>query len=610
VPPLEALSERVYLFRDVCNVYVMTAGRKAILVDLGTGAVLDDLDSIGVDTVEWVLLTHQHRDQCAGVDRLARDGISLAVPSRFARWFEDADATWQRQQIFDLYDCTNVFDRPLVDVRVDRRLDDYERFAWEDIELEVFPTPGHTKGSVTYLAEVDGVRWAFSGDLVHAGGRVWSLHDLHWHYSDPDALDAELHSLQALRGREPARVAPSHGDVVERPRETLDALEARVRRLLAVVGGRYVGDLQPRFAGDVAVERVTEHLLAVLQTSANFYVLLGRDGRALFFDYGFPGFLGHVASGECRFVEHTLAELERDFGVRSVDVAVATHYHDDHVAGFAYLRNRYGTAVWTLDIVADVLENPSAYRLPAMWGDPIRVDRRYTAGETIEWQGYSFVACHLPGHTWYEGGLFGEVDGRRIGVTGDEIQLDGRGVLRGGGPVFRNRFRLDSFRLGIDAVREFEPDVVLTGHDGALSVDRAGLDGLRRWADELEAALIDLAPDDVAVGFALDPAFAVFRPYEARGRPGVPFEVGVELTNHGAERAEATVRPALPPAWHAEPTEDSQTLESGDEALFRFRVTAPADAAIGRRHLVAADVELAGTSFAQVCEGIVVLGET
>jgi glyoxylase-like metal-dependent hydrolase (beta-lactamase superfamily II) len=608
VAALEVLSDRVFRFRDACNVFVLTAGAQAILIDLGTGAVLHHLDSIGVASVEWVLLTHHHRDQSAGSHRLAPAGIRLAVPAREASWFEAADASWQSQRIFDLYDCTNVFDRPLADSHVDRRLEDYERFAWEDLRIEVLPTPGHTKGSVTYLVEIGGSRWAFSGDLLHSPGRVWTLHDLHWNYSDPDALDAELHSVQTLRGRAPDRVAPSHGDVIDRPREALDALEQRLRRLLAVVGGRFIGDLQPRLAGDVAVEHVSPHLLTVRQTSANFHVLLGSDGRALFFDYGFPGFLGHVASGECRFVEHTLSDLEHDFGVESVEVVVATHYHDDHVAGFGYLRDRFGTAVWALDVFADVLARPWAYRLPATWREPVVVDRQYAAGDTIEWEGYSFVARHLPGHTWYAGGLFGEVDGRRIAVTGDEIQLDGGGALRGGGPVFRNRFRLDSFRRGIDAVREYEPEVLLTGHDGAVPVDREALEKVRDWAEKLEGALAALAPEDVPVGIALDPGFASFHPYQARGWPGQPLELCVEVTNHHAEPTTGTVRPVVPAGWQVEPGELSQTIESSETARFHFRVTAPDDAVRGRRNLVAADVELAGRFFAQPCEAIVTLG--
>ncbi|MBD0290186.1 MAG: MBL fold metallo-hydrolase [Thermoleophilia bacterium] len=603
---LEPLSERVYRFDEACNVYVLTAGRAAIVIDVGTGAILDELAAVGI-APDWVLLTHQHRDQCAGASAVARTEARLAVPTRFAHWVAHADALWQQQRVFDLYDCSNVFDRPLADVRVDRTLADYALFAWNDLELLVFPTPGHTKGSVTYLAEVDGVRWAFSGDLVHEGGRVWRVHDLQWDYSDPDGLDAALHSVQQLRARRPDRIAPSHGGVIEDPEATLETLERRLRRLLHVTGGRFVGDLEPRLAADFAVERVSEHLLSVVQTSANFHVLLGSEGRALFFDYGFPGFLGHVASGECRFVEHSLGELEREYGVRSVDVVVATHYHDDHVAGFHHLRDRFGTAVWAFDPVADVLERPAAYRLPATWSEPIAVDRRIGPNEMVEWDAFSFVARHLPGHTWYAAGLFGKVDGRRVAVTGDEIQLDGRRALRGGGPVFRNRFRPGSFRAGIDTVRDFQPDVLLTGHDGPIPVDDAAFDGLCAWADDLEAALADLVPPGVPTGLSLDPGFALFRPYQVQARPGRAFLVEVVVVNHADRPTEATVRLVLPPGWASDRETATEPVEPGGERALAFSIRAADDAAPGRRHVLAADVDLGAARFVQACEGIVTL---
>ena len=49
------------------------------------------------------------------------------------------------------------------------------------------------------------------------------------------------------------------------------------------------------------------------------------------------------------------ARLKRDHGVRSLDVVVPTHYHDDHVAGFNLLREVEGTQTWVPDTFAEVL---------------------------------------------------------------------------------------------------------------------------------------------------------------------------------------------------------------------------------------------------------------
>ncbi len=39
----------LYLWTDVCNVYVLHDGAHALLIDLGDGSVLDHLGGIGVD---------------------------------------------------------------------------------------------------------------------------------------------------------------------------------------------------------------------------------------------------------------------------------------------------------------------------------------------------------------------------------------------------------------------------------------------------------------------------------------------------------------------------------------------------------------------------------
>ena len=54
----------LYCFADTCHVYILKEGSKSILIDLGDGKVLDHLDEIGVTSVEWILFTHHHREQC------------------------------------------------------------------------------------------------------------------------------------------------------------------------------------------------------------------------------------------------------------------------------------------------------------------------------------------------------------------------------------------------------------------------------------------------------------------------------------------------------------------------------------------------------------------
>src|SRR6185369_6848878 len=56
---MEAITENVSLFKDTCNVYVIGKGHEAVLIDFGSGDVLDELAGIRVVAV---LMTHHHRD--------------------------------------------------------------------------------------------------------------------------------------------------------------------------------------------------------------------------------------------------------------------------------------------------------------------------------------------------------------------------------------------------------------------------------------------------------------------------------------------------------------------------------------------------------------------
>jgi glyoxylase-like metal-dependent hydrolase (beta-lactamase superfamily II) len=179
-----ALAPGVRRLVDTCNVWVIERGGRTLLIDAGDGSVAETL---GDRPVDWVLHTHHHREAAFGAALLADRGARLAVPAAEADRFADATGFWERLALDDRYDCANVFATLPADVPVSRRLDDYETLHWQGLEFLVLPTPGHTRGSVSYIVDIDGVRVAFCGGLIAAPGRVPTLFDLHWDYSNPDS---------------------------------------------------------------------------------------------------------------------------------------------------------------------------------------------------------------------------------------------------------------------------------------------------------------------------------------------------------------------------------------------------------------------------------------
>src|SRR5919206_5181161 len=98
------IARDVCCVRDICNVYVLRAGAEAVLIDFGSGAVLDHLDDLGVERVTDVLLTHHHRDQLQGLARAADAGIRIWAPPVERELIDGVDRHWLARPIDDDYD--------------------------------------------------------------------------------------------------------------------------------------------------------------------------------------------------------------------------------------------------------------------------------------------------------------------------------------------------------------------------------------------------------------------------------------------------------------------------------------------------------------------------
>jgi glyoxylase-like metal-dependent hydrolase (beta-lactamase superfamily II) len=111
-------------------------------------------------------------------------------------------------------------------------LHDYAAVELAGNRFAVLPTPGHTNGSITLLAEIDGRRAAFSGDLIAAPGKVWSLAATQWSYNGAEGVAASVPSLVLLKDEQPDVLLPSHGEPMLDPGAAIDLLVARLWALL------------------------------------------------------------------------------------------------------------------------------------------------------------------------------------------------------------------------------------------------------------------------------------------------------------------------------------------------------------------------------------------
>ncbi|MBC7810262.1 MAG: MBL fold metallo-hydrolase [Burkholderiales bacterium] len=594
---MRQLSENLFLFEDICNVYVIRNGKSAILIDFGTGDVLSQLSEIDIERVTDVLMTHHHRDQAQGLQRAVDAGINVWVPHTEQDLFHSVDAHWQAREIYNNYNQRQDRFSLLEPVQITGTLLDYETRDFGGVTLTVIATPGHTTGSITLLAEVDSQRLAFTGDLISAPGKVWMMSATQWTYNGAEGVMASIPSLLDLQERHPNTLLPSHGEPITDPTTAIDLLVGRLWELLQL-RGNYPGLME---LYEHPYEAITPHLLMHRKSMSNCYVLLSKSGKAMFIDFGYD-FNTELPYGTDRASRRpwlaTLPALKAQFGVSSIDVVMPTHYHDDHVAGINLLSRVEGAQVWAADMFADILENPTRYDLPCIWYDPIHVDRKLPLETPIHWEEYTFTLYHLPGHTYYAVAIAFEVDGKRVIAGGDQYQDDGEEMNY----VYPNRFRPGDYGLSADLYKELQPDLIITGHWQPRwvvpayykRIDKIGAD-IERLHRELQPETLDLRGE----GFV-----ARLEPYQPTVHAGESIEFQAEIVNPYKEAADAELKVIVPQGWQTANESLSLTLPAHGIGTATFSVTPPPDFT-GRRARVTVDVTINGHRFGQQGEALV-----
>ncbi|HEX6499092.1 MAG TPA: MBL fold metallo-hydrolase [Micromonosporaceae bacterium] len=609
--PVSEIAPGVFRVEDTCHVYVVRAEtpepngeRIAFAVDFGSGLALDHLPEMGVDRITDVLMTHHHRDQGQGLPRAVAAGIRIHVPPVEQDLFAHVDEMWLTRPLYNDYNLRQDKFSLLEPVPVDDVVPEYRTRTYAGTQVEVVPTPGHTTGSVTYLVERDGRRIAFTGDLIYAPGKVWSLAATQWSYTENEGPAMTVLSCLILMDRELDLLLPSHGAPIEDPRAALDLLAGRMNRY---VDSRrsYPWDLRSRLTDPFTP--VTEHLLLNRTSMACSYVLLSRTGAAMVIDYGYDMMTGLPAGVDRASRRPWLASLpalRKRYGVTAIEVALPTHYHDDHVAGMNLLRDVEGTEVWAPANVAPILANPLVQDLPCIWYDPIPVDRELPVGETFTWHEYEITVHELPGHTLYAAAFEFVVDGVKVLVTGD--QQEGLGVPGERRDIlnyqYRNLFRINDFRASAALYRRVAPGVMVSGHWKPRWVDDAFLDMLEQEGEDVVEIHHDLLPlDELDLG--ADGVLARITPYYSKARTGSRVRFTVSVRNPKAVEQKAWVRLVLPVGWVAEPSPAVLSLPPSGQQEIEIEVTV--GGAARRRARVAIDVRIGDLYLGQHAEALV-----
>jgi glyoxylase-like metal-dependent hydrolase (beta-lactamase superfamily II) len=170
-----------------CHIYLIDGGDELALIDCGMAdgrsleRILSNVRGEGLDPAKIgkIIVTHYHMDHAGGAARFRdRLGVEVIAPEGAAHALRTGD---ERAVALDMAKAAGFYaaDYRFEPVEVAREVREGERIAVGNLELEVFETPGHCDGHVSYLLHGRTRRYLFAGDAVFSGGKVvlQNIHD-------------------------------------------------------------------------------------------------------------------------------------------------------------------------------------------------------------------------------------------------------------------------------------------------------------------------------------------------------------------------------------------------------------------------------------------------
>ena len=587
----ETLRPGLFCFKDSCNVYVLKKGDGGVAVDFGAGAWLDALPQIGVKTISHVLLTHAHRDQCAGLANRPAWPFAVHASAEDLRFYrpDTLAGFWKSYQAGGCPANYAAPRPPLPFVKGD--LADAQELVWQDTVFGVIPTPGHTRGALTYLAVWDGKAVAFCGDALHAGGTVHQPYHLEWDHWTGDGALAAWHGLTRLGDCRVDLLCPSHGPVVtKKSGACIRQAQQRVMAFVRAKGSVCAGERDRWFETQPLACSARQVLPDLYHFGGNSFLLAGDGGEGFVVDPTLPS------------IERVTALME-EVGVRTVTAATASHYHRDHSDGMDWLRDRYGTAVWLHPWVAEPIVDRDRYDVPWLPVDSITSDRLLPAQGRFRWNRYRFDILPFPGQTRWHCGFHTDIAGQRVLFSGDCYQPPSRWNGTGGFCAFNGSRFAEGFAGSAGAVLHLAPDLICNGHGCIYRYHAGHYRRIVRWAEQAEKAVRNLCPSDAWLA-DYDCRAAWWEPFRSRVKAGGTVALCFVVHNYREKPIALTVALALPEGWTASPEMRRMRVQAGAVRSAGFEVAIPGNTPPGR-YVIAADVTEDGRIMGETAAALV-----
>lgn len=565
----------LFCFTDSCNVYVLRAGDRAVVIDAGTGAWGHHLDELGIHHIDAIVLTHIDRDQCCA---LYRDGVPtiiasahLVAPAGDAHMLQpEPQADFWRA--YQSKGCPASYGAPTRPRPADAVLNGDSEVRVGAVRLCAVATPGHGRGALSYVVDWHGKQLVFCGDAATGTGTVHHPFQLEWDHWTPEGALAAWYGLERLGSNRIDWLLPAHGRPVRGGRR---ALQATQRRLLNLVRAKtaVAPGARSRWADsdtmDCGARRLSEHLYSV---GGNGFVLADDNGSALVID---------PTKGDMKALQAFVDETNLH-----PDVATASHYHIDHTDALNDVRQQWGASIWLHPRVAAPITDRDRLDVPWLPPESVQTDRILPEQGTFRWQQYRFGIRPFAGQTWWHCAFDTQVDGQHVLFSGDNFQPPTRWNGTGGFCAY-NGSRFTGFADSARIVMELEPDLICNGHRCIYHYDADQYRRILKWCDSAEATVKALCPAGEDWLADYDPRVCRWEPFVQTVNHGGSLQADFVYTNHHSQTVKITVVPVPRADILWKPTRRTMSIPAGASRRAAFDITVRAAAG---RHILAADV--------------------
>jgi glyoxylase-like metal-dependent hydrolase (beta-lactamase superfamily II) len=571
-----------------------------------------------IENAEMVLFTHSRRDVVWAGIGLVKSGATAVVPDGDVDNFTNVEKFWNEFTIRRFHDYAQQGTKILTEsLKIGRTVKAGENFSWRGIPIEVIDTPGYTRQALSYLIEIDGIKYAFVGDIIYGNGKLFDLYSLQdeveeakigGYHGWAGRMSTLIDSLRKVAARQPDILVPARGPVIHNPGEAINLLIERLQAVyenyLSISAGRwYFKDnydiLARRVLGQNPKVNWMPWAEVIKDKPPSWIIPIGNSRLIVSEDRS--GFL--IDCGGRRIVDDVI-KLREAGKLTGLEGLFITHYHDDHTDNVAACLAEFNCPVYATGPLVDILEHPGDYRLPCLTPNPIADIKVMPEAHKMRWKEFTFTFHDYPGQTIYHDAMLVEKDNaEKIFFIGDSFTPSGiddycllnRNLLHESMGYFYCLSLLRKIPAGTLLINQhvIEP----------FSYNAGQLDLMTATLNKRKALLAELLPWEEP-NYGIDERWVRFSPYGSKVSPGRSVQVSLKTFNHSNASRTLTAALNLPAGFDATRPAASVDVPPRAEKQLDFNLVVDSSIKPGT-YVITADVKQEQWNLHQWTEAII-----